>query len=185
MHSHNELRHCGAVLREGGRCQRTAGAGTDHTGWGRCSRHGGKTRHGRQQAAVEEALETQRLLYGEPLWEDPEQAIVNELARANGAVMWAEEAMLKLQKDNPVDWLRHGDFVAVRAIYKEERDRLLRVAQVCLDIGMAERRLALAEQVADTFQAALLSAAEDIGLTTEQKRLLPGAVRQRLQLVPA
>jgi hypothetical protein len=160
VHSHVELRHCGAVLREGGRCQRVAGAGTDHSGWGRCSRHGGKTRKGRQQAAVEEALETQRLLYGEPLWEDP-------------------------QKDNPVDWLRHADFVAIRQIYKEERDRLLRVAQVCLDIGMAERRLALAEQVANTFQQALLSAAEDIGLTAEQKAALPGAVRQRLELVPA
>lgn len=148
---------CNARKPDGTLCKQPAGHKTDHPGIGRCQHHGGasptykaEVQRLRAAAAVEQ--------YGLPVDTDPYQALLDELARCAGHVAWLRHKVGELQDE--------GDLLDVNMVgpvgggqgaipewkpsvwikmYNEERDRLTKVAKTCIDAGIAERQVRIAE----------------------------------------
>lgn len=58
---------CGAKARKGGRCQKQAGWGTDHLGYGPCRLHGGSTPAHRKRALIQMARDEMTRHLGVPV----------------------------------------------------------------------------------------------------------------------
>lgn len=96
---------CGAKLRQrdgswdGKHCSNAKGQGTDHLGFGRCQKHGGRSPNGKKHAALERAryeaarVRTAMTFYGRRVAVDPEQALLEEMQRSVGVVRWLEQAI--------------------------------------------------------------------------------------------
>lgn len=97
---------CGAKIRDkasgtwsGETCLAARGWGTDHVGFGRCKKHGGKTPTGQRHAALERAraeaekVRQAQTFYGRRAAVDPEQALLEEMQRSVGVVRWLESAI--------------------------------------------------------------------------------------------
>lgn len=71
------------------------------------------------------------------------------------------------------------------AMYDAERDRLAKLAEKAISLGLREREVRLAEQqgqlLADLFRS--LIADPDLGLTPAQQQMAPGLVRKHLAIV--
>lgn len=150
-------------------CSQPAGYGTDHVGIGRCKFHGGaapnyrnKVQTLRAAAAVEQ--------YGLPREIDPHDALLEELARTAGHVDWLRLQIANIEhsttelpdgKSNPTPNNKgsklvqpvgggeggYPDFtpnIWIR-MYNDERKHLIRIAKTCIDAGIEERRVRLAE----------------------------------------
>lgn len=83
---------CGARDRSGGPCQRPAGWGTDHAGYGRCKLHGGKTPNHQRAARRQQAAEAVASL-GLRRDVDPNTALLEEAHGAAGHVAWLAEGV--------------------------------------------------------------------------------------------
>lgn len=137
-------------------CQRPPGWGTDHPGIGRCKWHGGAAPNYAKKAQELEAAKAVQL-YGLPVDIDPHIALLDELARTHGHVLWLRQRVGEIQHSTvtatsmvgpvgggpeaipgyePNVWIR---------MYNEERDRLTKVAATCIKAGIAERQMKLAE----------------------------------------
>jgi hypothetical protein len=130
-------------------CQKTAGWGTDHPGIGRCRLHGGAAPSHSKNAQVvvaKEAVET----YGLPREIDPQEALIEELARTAGHVGWLGQKVKELEEPEmygPVGaetYPRAEPHVWIR-LYQEERKHLANVASTCIKAGIEERRVQIAE----------------------------------------
>jgi hypothetical protein len=73
------------------------------------------------------------------------------------------------------------------SLYGEARDRCARVAKSCLDAGVAERQIKLAEMYGATIAAVLRNVFADgeLNLSTTQRRTLPSLLRRHLYAVEA
>lgn len=165
---------CPGRLKNGAKCKRTAGASTQHVGWGLCSLHGGLEPAGIRAAALAES----RFLgqtFATSISTDPQQALVDELARTHGAVAWLQLriddrlAGMELEGEDPLDYLVGPEGMALRKMYESERDRLVRISTVCLNLGLKARELRLAEQMGSMIQRVLELTLQDLMLTPEQR----------------
>ena len=66
-------------------------------------------------------------------------------------------------------------------MYDSERDRLTRYAKICLDAGVDERRVRVAEGDAQRLATAVARALDRVGLTGEQRGLLRSAMAEELR----
>lgn len=164
-------KHCGGKKRQSeGTCTRPAGWGTDHVGYGRCKLHGGSTRSHSRGAGVAKAR-TAAATYGLPVDIDPAEALLDEVRRTYGHVVWLLDAIRDLEPDALVWGLteeQHQEATefpgvnrtyaatpnALLQAYREERDHLRRVAADTLRAGVEERRVRLAEQHGQLFMEA-------------------------------
>jgi hypothetical protein len=115
-----------------------AGYGTDHKGFGRCKFHGGSTPN-HMVSAVSEAVTARAVAYGQPLNVDPMTALVTEVHRTAGHIVWLGAELQ--QHPDPATFearvlLKH---------YQQEREHLVRVSKAAIDSGVAEREVRLAE----------------------------------------
>jgi hypothetical protein len=94
---------CGPRNRSGGPCQRPAGWGTDHVGYGRCRLHGGTTPNHVRAAQRQQAAETVASL-GLRRDVDPNTAWLEEVHRAAGHVAWLGEVVGGLERNGVVHW---------------------------------------------------------------------------------
>lgn len=183
----NGERICGARKRSkkgGTLCQMPAGARTDHVGWGTCSYHGGNTPTLRTSAAKYVGGEvidkmTMAYGYGSPIDINPVEALLQEVRRTGGHVAWladriqlwemvdADGKLTKPIDDVQKQWLQ---------LYYEERDRLVKQAKTALDAGVNERKIRLAERQGEIMIQALNAAFDALGLTREQRKLLPSVM---------
>ena len=160
---------CGANLKARGRtCRNVAGKGTDHLGFGRCSRHCGNTPNHVANARELQAREACRHL-GIPITVDPGQALLAAVATAYGAEEFyaAMVAQLAHHPDGTDDAIympvyangiptgRAEPHVLVR-LWMEERDRKATIAAAALKAGIAQRMLDLAEDPRSASPAAWL-----------------------------
>jgi hypothetical protein len=159
---------CGAKTRSGGLCAKQAGWGTRHQGVGRCRLHGGNSpTHNR---AAERAMATRAVVtYGLPREVDPHTALLEELHRTAGAVAWLTGMVADLEESDahgPVgdgEHPRHEAHVWIR-LYQEERGHLARVAKTCVDVGIEERRVRLAESQGELLAQVIRGVLSDLGV---------------------
>jgi hypothetical protein len=87
---------CGGRTRSGRPCKLPAGHGTDHPGIGRCDHHGGATpthqAHARRVLA-EQAVQA----FGLPVQTTPERALLDEVNRTLGHVVWLGARVAELE----------------------------------------------------------------------------------------
>ncbi len=174
-----------------------------------CVKHGGGAPAVRA-AAEQRLLERHALVaaesFGLPREVDPHTALLEELHRTAGAVQWLGAIVADLENDAIV-WGKvketHGtqlekgtDNGTTKAaqvnvfvrLWQEERDRLAKVAKTCVDVGIEERRVRLAESTGQqlaAFARSLLdrmfaALVEAIGVErATESRWRPCGLRQR------
>lgn len=170
---------CGHLnIRNGHKCTRPAGLGTDHVGEGYCHQHEGKER----ARSIGLRLAEARAI-------DPHEALLQLVYMAAGEVAYFNE-MVAEYVDKPEDtweqvYNRDGDLVALKASFFVEQRRiamnqLATYSRYAIDAGVAERRVRLAEQQGELIAAFIKGVLGDLGLTPEQRSLAPEVVRRRL-----
>lgn len=130
-----------------------------------CRKHGGKAPQ--SLAAVERRRQERRALlaaetFGLPVERDPHTALLEELYRTVGAVEWLgavvsdldrsevtwgkTETLDKQASDFPGTDTKHAASVNVWVeLWQRERKHLVAVSKACIDAGIEERRVRLAE----------------------------------------
>lgn len=127
--------------------------------------------YGQQVAALRAELEDQE--DGAPVIIDAEG-----VARVHPAWVGAGVA----GRVDPANW-KTEPHVLVR-MYNDERDRLVRYAKLCLDAGVAERLVKLAERQGTAMVQILDAALERLELTPEQIQRLPAVMAEVLGPAP-
>lgn len=196
--SERDDRYCGARRRQQpeGRsdatCKRPAGWGTDHAGSGTCKLHGGSTRNSKKAAQKAVAKTAARTL-GLPVEIDPAEALLQEVWRSQGHVIWYGEVVAQLRKSD-VGWgitkeKRGGDDWGTTneakvniyvALYNEERKHLARVSAEAIKAGVEQKRLDLETHRAELVVGMLGSIFDGLELTPEQASKLDELVPKAL-----
>lgn len=183
---------CNAALRKRGTlCKQPAGWGTDHVGLGRCKRHGGASPSylpELQRLAAIQAVET----YGIPVKTDPQTALEEELDRTAGHVAWLRIQVGDLEEDglggpvgsegvNDVGVQMHPRYEPhlMLRLYKDERKHLAQVAKLCIDAGIEERRVKLAEAQGHLIAKAITGILKELGIDMSDPKV-PKVVRAHL-----
>lgn len=132
-----------------------------------CKMHGGKAPQA-LEAAERRRLERQAVLavevFGLPREVDPHTALLEELHRTAGAVQWLGAVVADLE-------LGELDGNAHVRLWHEERDKLVKVAKTCVDVGIEERRVRLAEQAGAQLASVVRAVLDRLGLSAEQQSL--------------
>lgn len=185
-------RFCGAPKKDGSTCKQSAGAGTDHLGFGRCKYHGGNSPSHKNKAARDEVAHRFKA-YGTPVDIDPGTALLQEVRRSAGIVQWLGEVIAEFTTDldlsggarearDAVQTLgEQGRAAAVWVdLYFRERRNLAQVAKLAPDAGVAERQIQLQEEQGRLMATAIQAILGDLNLTVEQRTVAPGIVRKHL-----
>lgn len=177
---------CNAKTRGGGHCRRPAGWGTKHAGQGRCKLHGGSTPLHQKSAEIAVA----RVAVNElalPRNIHPMDALLEELARTAGAVKWLDDKVQSVEEQSliaPTGGGQGGVPEYKRSVWvtlwEDERAHMARVAKMCLDAGIDERRVRLAEAQGQLMATAIQNILAKLKLSEEQARLAPAIVRNEL-----
>lgn len=171
---------CGARKRSGpGTCQMPAGMGTSHYGFGRCKWHGGALDAGKLNAAKQEAI-----FMGAPKEINPVEAITWCIHITAGEIEWFSARMAELEKE---DWFEQNILGKQLNILGRERAnaivRLEKFAKDAIALGIAERRVRIAEQYGAALARLLRGVMEDLQLTPQQKERAPAIIRKHLILL--
>lgn len=163
---------CSAHTRAGNPCgQRPM------TGQRVCKMHGGKSPQA-MSAAERRLLERQAVLavetFGLPREVDPHTALLEELHRTAGAVQWLGAVVADLDQDVAPSstWVE---------VWQDERDRLVKVAKACVDVGIEERRVRLAEQAGAQLAAVVRAVLDRLQLSDEQRVLALAVVPEEFR----
>lgn len=173
-----------------------------------CWKHGSKApqvqRAAKRRLALEAAraeVEREAMRLGGSLEVDPLDVLLQSVREA-----WANVAVLRMALDElgvevardgaialperDVRWDKGGTHVPARVhilvgMYNEERDRAARYAKLCLDAGVDERRVRVAEQQAQALGTAVGRALDDAAaaLTAEQRQALRAALARELRAI--
>lgn len=170
-----------------------AGWGTDHPGMGCCKLHGGNTPAHQTAAVVAGNLVKAKRAAGQlgigvSYEVDPREALLGELYRTAGMVAFYEAVINGEHPDyaEPVELtkltLYNGEQPSVwLTMYEKERDRLAKVAKMCIDVGLAERQIRIAETQAMMIVTVMRRIFDDLGISSRPE--LAHVVRLRLQEV--
>lgn len=152
---------CNAHKKTGGLCSKQAGWGTDHLGYGRCKLHGGSLPNHRENAKKLIAKEGVRA-FALPLNIDPKDALLEELHRTAGIIAFYEYQITELTgttvtnaltgpvgTEGPTEsgaeqYPKSEAHIWIR-LHQEEREHYVKIAKVCIDAGIAEREVKIAE----------------------------------------
>lgn len=178
-------------------CKWDAGYGTAHKGIGRCKYHGGNTEThvmNAQRKMLENAVRT----YGLPTEITPEDALIGELERTYGAVLWLQARIADMDPEALV-WGRHqAKQLGLRKLSEEGHEELVAAMgpdlyEITLQAGISawldlylRERTHLTRIAAIAIKAGLeerkIEQAERQGT---QMRVVLTAVFSELQLTPA
>lgn len=154
----------------------------------------GVTRSATWKRKVEEIRATARF-GGFPIPEDvsPVDALVDELKRSTAFCAWIESKMatwpdnlVKLGVSNMDDKGSMQAFPSEEAgwlaVWQSERKHLAVVAKMCIDAGVSERQIELAEKQTEIMFRLINEAFEMLRLTPEQQanvpKIMPAIIRQ-------
>lgn len=166
---------CGATKKDGDTCNLKAGHGTDHKGYGPCKYHMGSTRSMRVASFKAMSRDYVRSLTDEHDIHPLDAMLWAVRLSAGATYFWQsvlagleltvpalfdvlnDEGALAAQDLDPelLDGLKSVAMDLAAALegvvgqYGTERDRLARTSKMCLEIGIAERQVALNERQGD------------------------------------
>lgn len=103
-------------------------------------------------------------------WINPYEALLDELRRTVAYVVMLE--VLVREQDAGGGAHRTAAGRSVLARYERERDRQIKISEVAIRLGIAERTVRLAEREAEEVVRLVASASTRSGLTSEQRRRL-------------
>lgn len=193
-----ETPRCSATSKQSGeRCKRRPIPGGTV-----CAMHGGKTPA--VVAKAEQRLQARQALlaaeaFGLPREVDPHTALLEELHRTAGAVQWLGAIVADLQQKDVVwgktrevrgtssdEGAENGTTYAAQTnafvrLWQEERDRLAKVAKTCVDVGIEERRVRLAESAGQQLAAVIRAVLDRLELTDGQRSLAVQVVPDELR----
>ena len=187
---------CGGRTRSGRPCRLPAGHGTDHPGIGRCDHHAGSTptheAHARRVLA-ERAVQT----FGLPVKTSPERALLDELARSNGAVLWLAGKVAGLDPAEVV-WgerrrtVRDGEVTTESGaginpwvrLYADERDHLAEVAKAAIVCSAAASAAQSAAELGARMAGVLERAVAVAGLNWADQDTILTRFAEELQALP-
>jgi hypothetical protein len=156
----DDSRRCTAKTRTGNRCKKAAmlGATVCGTHGGRASQVKAAAARNVEQAAAEKAVAK----LGLPIESDPLEALLDELHRTVGHVVWLGQIVgdLDAVMESTMFGLAPSGWVK---LYQIERTHLAKVARDCLASGVEERRVRLAEGQAELMAQAFRGFAVELG----------------------
>jgi hypothetical protein len=199
---------CGAKTRAGAPCQRQAGWGTDHFGFGRCANHLGATQNHAKAAAVEMARAHVAAMGG-PVHLEPHDALEWAIAITAGEVRFYDQQIARLADDqiagqatvrvdrdgtddegNPTGSVEVRQLAPALHVWVQARaaavDRMARFAKSALDADIDERRTRLLEQQADAMAVVWNAVMADLvanGLPNELRALAGDSFRRHIALL--
>lgn len=187
---------CGAHAKSTGEpCKKTAGMGTNHLGTGRCKFHGGSSPGGKLQGQRLHAAKA-RDTFGLPIEIDPATALLHEVWRTQGHVVWLGAVVAGLRKQDlawGVTKVKHGGddhgttyeakLNAYLGLYQDERKHLTRVSAEAVKAGVEEKRLTLEQGRAELVVNMLAGIFDGLELTDGQTQKLDELVPKALLMI--
>lgn len=155
-----------------------------------CRWHGGAAKQvkdvvNRKRAAVE----AERLAIDFERDEDPAEVLLAELRSSRALAAYWEDKIARDESD-VVSWIKTEDGdsypggLSVEAqLWQTERDRAIRVAQICLKLGLEERRVRLAERDGQEIAGMLGRVLRALGVFDDPRA--PDIVRAELRRLEA
>jgi len=142
---------------------------------------------------------------GTPIDVDPHDAIVHAIRITAGEVRYCDEQIRRLTEDElferpletSIQQLPSGKWVQIEEKRTGEvisrwvtlRDdalaNLVKYSKWAIEVGIDERRVRVAERVADVIAPLLSDLAIDLNLNDEQRRLLPAVIDRRMRVLEA
>jgi hypothetical protein len=139
--------------------------------------------------------------FGSPKDVDPHEALLWAIRSAAGEVAYCDAQISCLHEDELFERPLREVFTRMPSgsveLVEQKRDpevlsrwvtlrdiavdRMARFAKMAIDAGIDERRVAVAERVADVLAPLLTNLAEDLNLTAKQRAMLPDALGTRLR----
>ena len=191
-----DMKLCGRKKKSGGMCQKPAGWGTDHKGYGLCRTHGGNA-PSQKKAAYTLKAKDMVMAFGLPREISPVQAILEEVQRTAGHVAWLGQQVGELTNNEltrgvtKVQVFPDGSKVtnveaAVNVwvkMYQEERKHLVQVCKAGVEIGLKEIEISIAQRQGELLAQVIVAILNDMSLTKQQKALIPQVVPRHLQAV--
>jgi hypothetical protein len=169
---------CGAKKKNGEPCRAFAGQKTDHPGIGKCWKHGGNSPSHKKHALAIEA-QRQMIVLSEPVAQQPLESLLELHSRAVGQVAFAHSRIVKM---SPEEYASAQGQLFLK-MYTDERDRLGRIAEVCVKAGVQVKMLELQEAEAQQLTFFLDAVLDRLNLTEEQQHALPEAIDRALPLI--
>lgn len=175
-------RICGADKGGGHLCGLPAGYRTDHSGYGACIHHFGKTPAVTLGANRAKARDLGRsFVTADSPDVDPITALLVEVSRTAGHVAWLSAKIGLWTMDttdeipaSQVQWLQ---------IYQYERRHLSHVSETAIKAGVAQRQVAIAEQQGQLLADAVSAILDGLLLSVEQRAMVPTIVPQVLRAI--
>lgn len=158
--------HCDAPKRSGGTCKQRAGHGTDHPGYGPCSKHGGCLPGPSKAAAKAEALAYAQVHFGTSDLQ-PTDASLMCVRDAAGHVAFFKARVMELDDD---ELLVDGKLHPWAVLQMEALDRMARYSKMAIDAGVAERMVRLAERMGALLATAFAAAIDPLDLPQKQRQ---------------
>jgi hypothetical protein len=176
---------CGATKRNGAPCHQGAGAGTDHPGFGTCKFHVGAMPAMGNLAARQEvlAIVEEKKLLGEIAPDaDPDEVMMEEVARSQRAVEYFDE-VVKEMTDDPDHDPAGARFQKVVWHWNEQRRLLANVSRLVVQAGIAKRTVEIQEMQAAAVLAAILGviSSPELNLDPERQDLSKRMIAQKLR----
>ena len=212
-HRPRSLHQEDTITSEGKRrvCHKPAGWGTKHVGMGPCRLHGGNLPGVAAKAVRDLATQPAKML-GTPVDIGPSEALLKELSETAGIVAWLRGMVQQLESNDDLVWgmveevveptirdtdgqtiIREtsGKYRAQASIWytllMQERQHLVRVCEAAIKAGVSERIVQAYEnvhgQVAEVYMGMFERVLLRLGLTPEQKALVPSAVVAEVQAI--
>lgn len=168
---------CAASTRQGGKCKKQAGWGTEHLGTGRCKLHGGSTPNHQKKAALDTAK-----IMGEEMDVDPIDALLWCVRIAAGEISYCSAQIAELKK--ATEFTKFGKklnmWIEVRQVAVAQ---LAKYSKMALDAGVAERQVQLAERYGEMLAELIGGILGELKLTKAQKEKAPEIVGRHLRLI--
>ncbi len=172
-------------------CKKPPGWGTWHAGVGRCKLHGGANPDYASEVYRLRAIQSVNR-YALPIEIDPQEALIQELARTNGLICWLEFKVNQLEDSGdesnmvgPVGGAQGGYPEYKPNVYynmlQGERKHFIDVSKACISAGIEERRVRLAEQQGALIAKVIQGILKDLEVDTDPRA--PKIVREHLTLV--
>lgn len=192
--SNPEFPLCGSKTKSRGKpCEKTAGWGTSHQGFGHCRYHLGNApamiKHAASIEAVEALAKMPMLGVGLDMKVDPHAAFIRLVNGSSSMVSWLELKIASFERQDQL-LQEAGEYgPTVPSVWVkmlgDERDRLARFCKMAIDAGVAERSVRIAEQQGLLMAKVIQKILDQIGLSKGQQDLVPAIVRNVLLEMPA